>query len=347
MLNISGLLQAQFSLYQGVSDNSFLRVKLAAADRLQSEMDQINAKYDGVKGAQYEQQMTQLSDQKVELATYARYVQSALDRTPDIKVQFGAMADAVRTGSSEAWDYALKNMQYYAGSRALDNTCLSGSSRTAGEGFSEKTTIVTAGGLDANLNTHDIGADYTIVLDDGTLLRPDQDSNSLKDGKGGQLSFANLSLSNITDSDQVTFTDSATGKTYTGQLHRGGNGMLNAWLYNNFDAAGAARAKADLQTANHLVGKAEQDWNVAADQIAAMVSKVGNQFNDARGSYEKVQTEELDAKSAEITAAQTRFETQMNLLQITRGNATDMIQRMFMTETFTAKSSIYDIMSGA
>ncbi|MBC7952777.1 MAG: hypothetical protein H7Z12_13290 [Rhodospirillaceae bacterium] len=346
MQDISGSMKSQFALYQGTSANALLRIKYAQAERLKQTYKDIGAKYDGAESRRAADKMTQAGDAKVQVADQGRALEASLERLDDIKLQFAAMATAKSTTSTAAWDLAYDSMQNYAGSSTTAPNNLAGRLSDGSGGFRETTNVISAGGLSVPVSHHFAGADYTLELADGTILQADQASQTLGGGNGQTFSFANLSVTSVSG-DQVVFHDSASGQDYNATLHRGGNGLMNGWFYNGFNAEGSARAQEDLEAANHYVMSVQTEWQITKGQMDGLVKKIGTQFDTAKANYEKISLEEIDAKNAEYKAAKAKFDLTTNLLSLTSGSATNMIEKMFLTDTSFQKSSLFDVISSA
>ena len=346
---VSSLLQTQFNLYQGTSDNSLLRIKLAQAERLKKEYAAIEDKYDGSVQASYEAKLETAIEDKAGIGKSLQNVKSALGKIDDIRNKLLEMRAAVTTGSAEAFDYAYSTLSTMVGSSWLDKDNLMANNRTSSMTWPEKTTIAFGGGYQVQLTNYFLGSDYAIELDGGGTVRPNLSTGKL-DGGGAQLEGANFAdISNpVITGDQISF--DVGGNTYTGTLHRGGGGIMNAWAYENFTgsdpAAAKAQAMADIDSALERVRKGETKWNIAGAQLEGAFNRLGIAQDEAKSEFEKISYEQLDAKNAEKKAAKARFDLSTNSLALTANRSTDFIYQMFISSPIAESKSILEIIGG-
>lgn len=345
---ISSLLQTQYSLFKGTSDNSLLRVKLAQAERLKRDYAAIEDKYDGSTQAEYEAKLEAAVEAKAGMSKSLQSVRSALGKMDDLRNKLLEMRTAASTGSAEAFDYAYSTMATMVGSAWLDPENLLANNRTSSLTWPEKTTIAHGGGYQVEVTNSFLGSDYAIELDGGLgTVRPNLSTNKLEGGDLGSPAFADISNATITG-DQISF--DVGGTTYTGTLHRGGGGVMNAWAYENFTgadpAAAQAQAIADIDEALKHIRTAEVKWSMSEAQLDGAFNRLGIAQDDAQAEFEKVSFEILDAKNAEKRAAKTRFDLSTNGLALTANRANDFIYQMFISSPIAEKKSMFDIIGG-
>lgn len=344
---ISSLLQAQFNLYQGVSDNSLLRIKLAQAERLEKEYADIEDRYDGSEQAGYEDKLKSAIEAKAAVAAPLNQVTRALGKVDDFRNKLLEMRAAASLGSAEAFDYAYKTLSTMSGSSWVDGDNLVANNRTGYNTWPDKSQLVSAGSYQIGVPNYFLGSDYSIELSDGSTVRPDLTHGTLGGSPSGEIAFADIS-NQVINGDQITF--DANGTSYSGTLHRGGGGVMNAWAYGNFTGADAdaqkAQALADIDSALARITKAETSWGVAQAQLQGATSSLGNIQSQAQADFEKVSYEIIDAKTAAKKAAKARFDLSTNSLALTSGQATNFITQMFMTKAPAAKS-LFEVLSGS
>jgi hypothetical protein len=140
------------------------------------------------------------------------------------------------------------------------------------------------------------------------------------------------------------------GTTYSGTLHRGGGGVMNAWAYENFTGSDPAAAKtaamSDIDDALDRIRKAEIQWNIAGAQLESAFNRLGVAQDDAQKEFEEISYEQLDAKNAEKKAAKARFDLATNGLALTASRSTDFIYQMFISNPIADKKSILEIVGG-
>lgn len=344
---IDPLQQVHFSLFQYNAENSTLRIKLALAERMKTEYAAIRDKYDGSKPAQLEADLSRVVDQKADVGGYLNRVQTAIKKFDDLRNKLIEMRNAADLGSAEAFDYAFSTLATMTGSAILDRSSLLSNNRTSSGTWPETTETVAAAGIEANVTHYFLGSDYAIELNDGSgMARPDLATNKLTGGS------VNANLADLTNAsivgDTITFTDSASGNTYTGTLHRGGGGILNAWAYGNLATqTDIDNAKADIDAAIERIATAERSWNMAEAQLTAAFKSLGVRQDEAMKTYQDAANEELDAKNAELKAAKARFELVTNTLALTSAQNTNFIYQMFMTTPVYEKPGLFDILGGA
>jgi len=345
---VSSLLQTQFNLYQGTSDNSLLRVKLAQAERLKKEYAAIEDKYDGSVQASYEAKLEAAVEAKAGMSKSLQNVQSALGKMDDIRNKLLEMRSAANTGSAEAFDYAYSTLSTMVGSSWLDSENLMANNRTSSMTWPEKTSIAFGGGYQVQVTNYFLGSDYAIELDDGSgAVRPNLSTNKLEGGSLEGHSFADIS-NPVINGDQISF--DVGGVTYSGTLHRGGGGVMNAWAYENFTGSDPAAAKSaamsDIDDALDRIRKAEIQWNIAGAQLESAFNRLGVAQDDAQKEFEEISYEQLDAKNAEKKAAKARFDLATNGLALTASRSTDFIYQMFISNPIADKKSILEIVGG-
>lgn len=356
-IDISALLQTQYSLYQYNSDNALLRVKLAQAERWQKESDAIRDKYDGSVEAEYEARFKAAVDAKAAIVAPYQRVQTALGKIDDIRNKLLELRAAAAMGAAEAFDYAHSTLTTMVGSSWLDSQSLMSNNRTQSMTWPDRPELFSAGNYQVQLNHYFLGNDYAIELDDGSgVVRPDPSTGTLTGGSVTGTAYADLT--NVTiNGDQITF--DAGGTTHTGTLKTGGGGVLNAWAYSNFTssnpdpdqnaaevAALKASAMAAIDDAIERVRMAETQWGIAEAQLSGALNTLGLRQDQAKEAFELKSNEVLDAKNAELRAAKTRYELSVNTLSLTSGQASNFIQQMFMTSPFGEKKSLFEIIGG-
>lgn len=346
MVSISSILQSQFDLFQANSTVALQRIKQAQAIRFQKEYEAISEKYDGSEQAVYEDKLAAAADAKAAAVMPLSQVKTALGKIDDIRNKLLEMRSAASLGSSEAFDYAYSTLTTMTGSAWLDKDNLMSNNRTVSNTWPDTNNLISAGGFQVSVPHYFLGNDYSIELSNGDTLRPNP-STSMLDGTGDGIAFADISNQVITG-DQISF--DAGGVTYTGTLHQGGGGVMNAWAYGNFTGTDAdtqkALAMSNIDDALERVRKAETYWGIAETQLNSVVDRLGDVQDQAKADFEKVSYEVLDAKNAELKAAKSRYELSTNSLALTSGQATNFIQQMFMAQPIGQSKGLFDIIGG-
>lgn len=125
---------------------------------------------------------------------------------------------------------------------------------------------------------------------------------------GVSTSVENITLDSFDSSTgAVQFTSAATG-TVTGTVTRGGLGLLDSFLYDNFNSAdGIARAKADLQNAESLVLNTEADFRVTATTLQTRASLFDSQILGLDRQIANEIQNVTDAGQAHLLSTQIQF----------------------------------------
>jgi len=188
-----------------------------------------------------------------------------------------------------------------------------------------------------------LGTDYYITEDaSGDIFKSDTGYAASEDAVGTLTEYSSdhvtatgvtdtvtdLTFTSIDSSDNVNFTlSSGNGSTaISGQLTRGGLGLLDAWLYANFDTStdstAITRIKADLDEAESLLLLTEADFlaDRATLQSRATVfdTIIGGLQNEILSIAEDIQSD----RQATLLAAELEFQVaqfQFSLLA-SRGN---------------------------
>ncbi len=314
------------------------------ADQLSRGLRQLEDKYDGSATAELEARVNALAEQKLELVDKREVLDSAFDRIEDIRLSLLAARAAAMTGAAEAFDAALADANYYAGTRSSDTDVLT---RHPGVTWNGDNTIVTAAGQDVVIEDVFLGVDYKIELDDGRELRSDFRGRMLT-GVAPTLDMDALSLSDPlavpADGDSFSFTDGA--NTYTGTLRTTGGSVGNAWLYNNLATeADRLRAVADIDAAMKRVLRAENDWRLDEALISVGIEKIGTDAEALQSEYQAVADAEFEAKSAERKALVARMDLAEKSFGLTAASGLSLIQAVFMNEP-PEKKDLFGILSG-
>lgn len=342
---VKALKQANYNVFQGLADRGLLQIKLATAQRMEKQLAALNQKYDGSKAAAIEDDINRLSERKFEVSTYMDRVESGLKRVNDVREKLIEMQTAIDNGSGDAFDLAITTLNSLLGRTGTNSTSLL-ANPTFGTGtWTEKTAVVAGGGFSAEVTTHFLGSDYTIRLDDGSGFMRFNDKN----GALGSIPKGKIEVvSHDTATGAITVKNTETDETFSGTMLRGGLGMMNSWGYEGLSTPdGKAAAQEDLKAAIRVVAEAEKDWLKDLTQLTVIEKKVGGQLSELTDQYQRVSTEELNAKQAERRAIQTRFDIFNNSLALTQGNSTNLINQLFMTPRTYEKPSMTDLLMGA
>jgi hypothetical protein len=340
---------ANYNVFQSLSERSLLIIRLATAERMEKEQAKINEKYDGSKAAAIESDILALSEERTVVTSYLGRVESGLKRINDVREQLIAVQTAINAGAGPAFDLAIDTLNSLLGRTSTNSESLL-ANPTHGTGtWNATTTMVAGGGFSEDVKTNFLGSDYVIELDDGSgLLKYDAVNATLGGVDGVAIAKANIQVTAHDGSDSITITDATTGNSYTGTIKRGGLGLLNAWGYDNLSTPeGKAKAQADLNAAIKLVAQGEKEWIKDQTMLAVMQSSMKAKLDELNADYQKVSTEELDAKQAEIKALKSRFDIFNNSLALTQNNATNLVSQMFMTKSTYEKPSWTEIMGKA
>lgn len=333
---------SQLNLYQGMAERSLLIVKYAQAQRMEKEKAAVDAKYNGAAASAIEDQINKLGDEKLGVSQWLSNVQSGQKRFQSVREYMLQMkaALAVSTPSSAAFDtYFDAQNSLIANEKFNKNSVISNNTNNRGS-WRDNTEVVSSSGISAEITHHYVGNDYAIELDGGGLLVSDSRSGALS-GAGHEIKRADLKLVSMTG-DQVEFqdlTDPANPVTMTGTVKRGGLGVLPSWLYGDLSVQeNVDRANADLAAGFKKMARIELDFNIDQAQLSTMDSSLTSKMQNLQKDYERVANEEVDAKTAEKKAIQTRFDIYNNSLALTSSQSTNYIQQMFNTALPTKQS---------
>lgn len=326
-----------FSLYQGNVDRSLLQVKLGLAEQNQKKLDAINDKYDGAKPRAIEEQINKIQDQKGSVARLASNVQVALNMLNDLRVKYLEAKDYANSGNSASFDVALETLNSTVGSTVNPDHLLGNSGNGT---WGSKVYTAALNGRSVFVETAFLGTDYRIELADGATFSPDFHTREL-----GEISFDNLHLDSESG-NQVTFTDTSTSTQYTGTLNTGGGNVKSAWLYNDFATdADKTNAKDAIDTALHKLNLIEQKYNGYYAQLQGIVSSVDTQSKALTAEYNKVATAENEARAAERSALQAKFDFAVHNLAITAAVSTGFIESMFHTVQPGEKQDLFTVIN--
>ena len=181
-----------------------------------------------------------------------------------------------------------------------------------------------------------LGTDYFITEDtSGDIFKSDTGFAASEDAVGTLTEYSSdhvtatgvsdavtdITLNSIDSSDNVNFT--LTSGTITGQLTRGGLGLLDAWLYSDFGTdASIVRIKDDMEEAESILLLSAADFlaDRATLQSRATVfdTMIGGLQSEILSIAEDIQSD----RQAELLAAELEFQVaqfQFSLLA-SRGN---------------------------
>lgn len=338
------LMRSQLEAHAFMLQRNQMLMRQGFADQLSRGLRQLEDKYDGSATAALEARVNAIAEQKLELVDKREVLGRALDRIEDIRLSLLAARAAAVTGAAEAFDAALADANYYAGTRSSDKDVLT---RYPGVNWSGSNTIVTAAGQDVVVEDVFLGVDYKIELDDGTELRPDFRTRVLE-GVSPTLDMDALSLVDPltlpAGGDGFSFTDGT--NTYTGTLRTTGGNVGNAWLYNNFATeADRLRAVADIDAAMKRVLRAENNWRLDEALISVGIEKISTDVDALQSEYQAKSDAEFEAKAAERKALMTRMDLAEKTFGLTAASGLSLIQGIFMNEP-PEKKDLFGILSG-
>ncbi|HLO75200.1 MAG TPA: hypothetical protein VK196_01935 [Magnetospirillum sp.] len=338
------LASANMTLYNGLSDRALLTVRYASAQRMEKETADLDFKYDGKKAAAIEDQINSMADDAQVVGEYLIRVESGLKRVNDVREQIIAMQTAINNGSGPALDAAIETLNSLMGRTSTNSQSLLANPTQGNGSWSGTTTSLSGAGMSEDVATRFMGSDYIVKLDDGSgSLVYDGIASTL-----GGIDRSNIEVLSHGADDSVTLRDNSTGTTYSGQIMRGGLGMLNSWGYGDLSTPEAkAKAQADLDKAISYVAKGEREWLKDQTSLSVMQKGMSTKMEQMKAEYDKVSTEELDAKQAERRAIKTRFDMLNNSLALTQGRASNLLTGLFANPYAYEKPSWGDIMGKA
>lgn len=333
---------SQVNLYDGMAERNLLIIKQAQAVRMEQELEKVNEKYDGSAAASIEADINKLNDDKVVVSQWLDSVNGGLKRFQDVRQYMLQMKAtlAVSTPSSEAFDNYFDALNSQVSNEKYNkNSVISNNTNNRGS-WTDTTTMVSSGVMSAAVTHHYVGNDYAIELDGGAGLMTSARDGTLTGG-GHTIERKNLQMVSFSD-DHVEFqdvTDPANPVTFSGTIKRGGLGVLPSWLYGDLTVpANQDRVKADLTSGFKNLARIELDFNVDQAQLSGMHSSLTSKMRNLQTDYERVSTEEVNAKTAEKKAIQTRFDIYNNALALTSARSSNYIQQMFNTSLPTKQS---------
>lgn len=198
----------QFSVFKSSLERSRLVVKMAQAKRMEADLAALNEKYDGKKAAGIEDQINGIANRKFDVSNYLTNVETGLKRVDDIRTQLLMAKDAISKGSNDAFNLAINTVNLWVGRQADDPDSLIANNNNGRGAWRQDITVVDDGSASVEMAHQFMGTDYTILLNDGSVLRPNKDGTQLTGIGNGGVPFANLAMTrgaNLTDANGNSF----------------------------------------------------------------------------------------------------------------------------------------------
>ena len=304
------LSEANLRLYQYNMERGRILVQGGAALEMDRELKRIDAKYDGKKEAEYEAQIEKVFGQKTALAETKASLDSALKKIDTLRTDLLEMASFAVSGSTEAVDLKLHDINFSVGSSSgsLENLSNLIGNRSRGS-WSNKTSIVSANGIDIQLKSQFLGSDYQIITDDGRTLSYDRVTKSV-----GSYEFANLTVdqsqSTIENGGRIVFnyynSDTDSYETVEGTLKMGGLKIGNAWMYGLEDSSHYAREISTMQSdVNAIVEETVKANKGAAAQFFKLSE---TEKNEIIALLDPADAATVQAKMADIATATSDYD---------------------------------------
>ena len=343
-IDLSGIGRSLANIYSSQFVNTMQRtnllVKIGMAERLDQEIQQINDKYDGTKEAALEAEVRKFYDEKDELATILARVDKAVKQMTEVKIDLLQLQDDISTGTAAVYDNNVFALNNEVGSAVLYPEKMLGNPGR-GSNWLESTTVVDTGTVSTSVKREFLGTDYKITLDGGAgEFTPDFLSRQLLGPK--TIAFDDITVNSYTAATgDIQITDGT--DTYDGTITFGGVGVGSAWLYNDFAAqADKDTATADVQTALDSLAQIERDYKINQALLKSAIGRLQVLGDNKFDEYEKVASEQLDAKHEERRAASLRFDLAVNQLALTANVSATFLTSMFQENDIWKKRDVFD-----
>jgi hypothetical protein len=283
------LAKVQGGIYAGLMQRAQLQVQLALATKLDKDIAALRDKYDGRDIAELETKVDDLFSRKEALVGISSAIKDSLDQFNEVRESLDQLHTLASSGLASSFDVETDTLNKIAGRAVLDPNNLIGDT---GKSYSQSEIVDTGTNTMTTVKRSFLGTNYFITLDNGTVMRPDIEGQTL-----AGIPFADLDVVSLNGSD-IQFTDGT--NTYDGTLTRTGGGVMSSWLYNDFAAqTDIDNAKADIRAAIRRVDQTEQAFR---RNLLVIDDGVANYEADIDEASEAVKTkaqENLDALQAE------------------------------------------------
>ncbi len=343
--------QTTASIFQGISEalvdrfrfqteRTYLIIRERLAQRQVAEEDAIKAKYSGTSTTFLEADIQRMADLKTAASEKQVGLRVALKKLTDVREQLSAMRAAAAAGDATAFDLAQSALDDKVGYAASDPNNPIGHVASGTSGV--RSLGVNIGSLGAvYYQTQSLGSRYRLDIAGVSGGEPDLKAQTLNIG-GAKVALNSLNFVSRTG-DTVVFNDGAT--TYTATYNPGGLGVASAFIYNKLlTAPDQAQATADIDAAMAKVKKVEQSLAIAEAQIIGGVKSLENKLGQLGDQFAAVNDTEINARAAELKAAQTRFD--LANLQIALLGKTQRAQaELLLTRRPSWDLSITDILA--
>lgn len=280
----------QYNIFKASLDRSQLIFKMAQAQRMEAELAKLNDKYDGKKAAGIEEQINSIANRKYDVTNYLTNVQSGLKRIDDIRTQLLMAKDAISKGSNDAFDLALNSINLWIGRQKDDPDSVIANNTNGRGGWSKDVTVVAEGSQSVELSHQFLGTDYAVVLNNGSVLRPDKTGTKLSGTVDGATVFKDLEmtrLASLTDAGGVT--SSGTFKVNEVTTLRDGSGNPVSGADGN-PIQGTVTTAAGVTTFTATNGKT---YTVTSDSNGTTLTDDSDNTQTFSGSLSTVKTGKL------------------------------------------------------
>jgi hypothetical protein len=327
------LAKVQGGIYAGLMQRAQLQVQLALAIKLDKDIAKLRDKYDGKDIAELETKVDDLFARKEALIGISDAIKDSLDQFNEVRESLNQLHTL--SGSASSFDVEIDTLNKIAGRALLNPNNLIGDT---GKSYSQFERVDTGTNTTTTVKRSFLGTNYFITLDDGTVMRPDLEGQTL-----ASIPFADLDVVSLNGSD-IQFTDGTT--TYDGTLTRTGGGIMSSWLYNDFATqTDIDNAKTDVRAAMRRVDLTEQAFRRSLLVIDDGVESYEEDIDDASEAVKTTAQENLDALQAEEKALQTKFDLTLSQLALTSKISTDFIASLFLAPDPFEKRDVFDIIN--
>lgn len=337
--SLAGKLSAAHgSLFASILERSQLTVKLALAERMESDLAKIDDKFDGSLEDKIEEKIDSLFAKKSKSADILKNVNNAIKKLNDVRLILFEMRVAADSVDTATFDTKMDSLNDEVGSSVIDSDNLIGN--PGPNSTMKETTVVTLGVATTNVEAVFLGSDYAITLGDSSVIRPDFENKTLNG-----ISFSNYSLTSLAG-DAIEFDDGvAAGQT--GTLSRRGGSIMSAWMYNNFATqTDEDSAIADIDAAVLRIDEVERNLRLNRTLLEVGLSKTDLLLGNLADEFSKVSAEQLDAKQAERRAVTTKFDLAVNNLSLIALTNLTYVNGLFLMPDPMEKQDVFDIIRG-
>jgi hypothetical protein len=338
---IEGLRALQQRQFDFTVEQTFTIVQGKMAERLQSDVANIAARYDGTAIDLLGAKVQHLADIRVGAMDALVSVRKGVSQIVDAREYLTQMREAALAGNASAFDAAQAALETKITSATLDSSNLVGQLDYGVVGA--RTISVDLGDLgSAHFATQAIGSRYRLDIAGVSGGEPDLAGSTLM-MDGVEVSFASLTFVSRTG-DQIEFSDGTT--THTATLKPGGVGVASAWIYEHLaTVAGRNQAIADVDAGLAKLTQLEAGYRNAEGQINSATKSMQTTLSVLSGAVNSLTEAELTERGALVAAAQAKFDASV-LTAALMGKAQRARIQMLFEQPKSYDKGLFDILRG-